>query len=181
MHLSEGRTTEELRELRKTLKVDTKYWDPDTGEEVQPSAIAGPEHGFEEFNRYAALTVTSPDGRRIATVDRVDAPNDVRVIDAASNRVVFTLAGHTRQVTCIAFSPDGRRISTTSQDRTVKLWDAATGQEVLTLRGHTANTLCVAFSSDGNRLVSGGGDKTARIWDARPLAPADLPADSSAH
>ena len=65
--------------------------------------------------------------------------------------------------------PDGRRIATTSHDRTVKLWDAETGQEVLTLRDHTAGVICVAFSPDGHRLVSGSIDRTARVWDARPL------------
>ena len=37
----------------------------------------------------------------------------------------------------MAFSPDGRRIVSGSDDETVKVWDAATGQEMLTLKGHT--------------------------------------------
>ena len=37
----------------------------------------------------------------------------------------------------MAFSPDGKRLASASNDGTVKVWDAATGQETLTLKGHT--------------------------------------------
>jgi WD40 repeat protein len=158
-------------------------WDPDTGEEVRPPAASGAEPAFGSFNRcaFADFAVTSPDGRLIAKVHGGDASNDVRVIDAATGRVLYTLSGHTNGVSAIAFNPDGRRIATASQDRTVKLWDSETGHEVLTLRDHTASVICVAFSPDGHRLVSGSMDRTARIWDATPVAPGGLPADSSAH
>jgi WD40 repeat protein len=177
--LGEGRTTEELRKLRQEIKVETRIWNPESGEAVQLPAPHGADRDFGPFKRwegwgegYVAAprgTVTSPDGRRVAKVDWADAPNDVRVIDEAGGRAAFTLVGHTHDVTCIAFSPDGRRIATTSLDRTVKLWDAETGFEVLTLRGHNASVKCVAFSPDGHRLVSGSIDGTARVWDARPL------------
>jgi eukaryotic-like serine/threonine-protein kinase len=72
-------------------------------------------------------------------------------------------------VVCLAFSPDGKRIATGSEDLAIRLWDASTGQQVLTLRGHTAAVTSLAFSPDSHRLVSGGIDWTARVWDATPL------------
>ena len=66
----------------------------------------------------------------------------------------------------MAFSPDGKRLVSASEDETVKVWDAATGQETLTLKGHTDRVASVAFSPDGKRLVSASWDKTVKVWDA---------------
>jgi WD40 repeat protein/DNA-binding SARP family transcriptional activator len=83
-----------------------------------------------------------------------------------TSRLQFTLRGHSNGVVGIAFSPDGRRIATTSRDQTAKVWDAATGQEILTLSGHTGQLFSIAYSPDGKRLATASNDKTAKVWDA---------------
>jgi hypothetical protein len=75
-----------------------------------------------------------------------------------------TLTG-TGAVHSVAFSPDGTRLASGCNDRTVKLWHAASGQELRTLTGHAGEVLSVAFSPDGTRLASADSDGTVKVWD----------------
>jgi hypothetical protein len=65
----------------------------------------------------------------------------------------------------VAFSPDGARLASGSNDKTIKLWDARTGQHLFDLKGHTGGVASVAFSPDGARLASASGDYTVKTWD----------------
>jgi len=110
-----------------------------------------------------------PDGRLASAGGNVSGSEfgEVKIWDLSTGRDL-DLRGHTGWVTGLACSPDGRRLATGSNDRTVKLWDTTTGEEVFTLRGHTAGVLRVAFSPDGQRIASGGWDRTMRVWDISP-------------
>ena len=78
----------------------------------------------------------------------------------------------------VAFSPDGKRIVSGSDDKTVRLWDADTGQPIgQPLTGHTDAVYSVAFSPDGTRIVSGSADNTVRLWDAATGQPIGAAAD----
>ena len=70
-------------------------------------------------------------------------------------------------VRSVAFSADGERILTGSDDKTARLWDAKTGAEIYALKGHTDPVTSVAFSPDGARILTGSDDNTARLWDHR--------------
>ena len=76
-----------------------------------------------------------------------------------------TFKGHTRPVTSVAFSPNGKRIVSGSDDNTVKVWDADRGTELLTLKGHTDRVTSVAYSPDGERILTASGQQLT-IWDA---------------
>jgi len=91
----------------------------------------------------------------------------VRLWDPATGTQQAVLTGHTREVTAVAFSPDGLRLASASWDETVRVWDPATGTQQAALTGHTGRVSAVAFSPDGQLLASAGGDRTVRLWDGR--------------
>ena len=77
------------------------------------------------------------------------------------------LTGHTGAVFGVAFSPDGHRLASASDDRhgvAVERRHRPTLGAPLT--GHTVPVTGVLFSPDGHRLASGSDDYTVRLWNA---------------
>jgi WD40 repeat protein/serine/threonine protein kinase len=78
---------------------------------------------------------------------------------------------HNTSVLSAAFSPDGKRIASASQDGFIKFWDARTGRELHSFLAHNGHARSVAFSSDGLRLASAGWDGKVKVWDIRTDPP----------
>jgi WD40 repeat protein len=74
--------------------------------------------------------------------------------------------GHSATVNCVAFSPDGQRAASGSDDRTIRIWEVPSGRQLLSLAGGGEVT-ALAFSSDGKRLLSAGTDRLLRLWDVQ--------------
>jgi hypothetical protein len=95
----------------------------------------------------------------------------VRIWDIATGKELFTLKGHADGVNGVAFSPDGQRLASGSEDQTVKIWDIATGKELFTLKGHASPVHSVAFSPDGQRLATGSSDGSIQLWETTSVSP----------
>ncbi|MGH4008636.1 MAG: NB-ARC domain-containing protein [Pseudonocardiaceae bacterium] len=80
--------------------------------------------------------------------------------------LVRVLTGHTGGVRAVAWSPDGTRLASASNDGEVRVWNAATGDQLATLTGHTGVVHAVAWSVDSARLASAGYAGEVRVWDA---------------
>jgi WD40 repeat protein len=127
----------------------------------------------------------SNDSRRLAVYgdDEIVQVRDVE----ADDWVAPPLHGHPsdrdiHDVICAtAWSPDGKRLASTSPDGTILLWDTATWKEVLTLTRAPTGPLergrdlpgaggTLAWSPDGNQLAFFGGGGSVTIWDGTPEA-----------
>jgi WD40 repeat protein/predicted Ser/Thr protein kinase len=110
--------------------------------------------------------VLSPEGTRLACRWSDGGRNRVALFDATSGQRTAVCINHPAGIRSLTFSPDGRRIATTSGDRTARIWDSSTGALLRTCRGHTDKLLSASFSADGARLVTTASDATVRQWDA---------------
>jgi WD40 repeat protein len=95
------------------------------------------------------------------------AATDIHIGTQARLQLNQTLEGHSDAVQSVAFSHDGRRLASSSVDRTVLTWAVdAHGQFQRTgrLLGHAGTVWSTAFSPDGRWLASGSEDKSVILW-----------------
>ena len=109
----------------------------------------------------------SPDGTRLAVATSIG----IWIYDSQTGREVDILQGHTREITGIAYAPDGRTLASSSAgedylilaDDTLILWDTVSGTRKATLPGSGAYS--IAFSPDGKTIATGGSEYV-QLWDA---------------
>ncbi|XP_046624301.1 periodic tryptophan protein 2 homolog [Neodiprion virginianus] len=73
--------------------------------------------------------------------------------------------GHSTNMSCLSYSPDGQYIVTGGDDGKVKLWNAATGFCTITFQEHSSAISDVLFSHNRKFVVSASLDGTVRAYD----------------
>ncbi|AKJ02215.1 High-affnity carbon uptake protein Hat/HatR [Archangium gephyra] len=84
--------------------------------------------------------------------------------DARSRGFSTVLSGHKEVINALLFSPDGRRIVSSSDDHSLRLWNLEQGTSQV-LSGHTDEAWRLVAFPDARGFVSSGKDGTLRHWD----------------
>lgn len=138
-----------------------RVWDLNTREALSTLQMDGPVW---------ALTF-SKDGKSVLSAgadlhSQSRLVNLPRVWDWANERVRFKLVGHTRAVTAVSCSPDGRLFATASYDGSARIWNAETGAQLaLYGAGNVAEAYGAVFSPDGRLLFVGYADGRGLLYD----------------
>ena len=132
-----------------------QVWHTITGEELK--AIPTKHKGGVESLAY------SPNGQMIVTAGgyRDDL---VQLWDATTGEHKTILRGHTKTVSSVVYSPDGKTIASGSTDGTVRFWDAITREHKATFTAHT-DIVSVVYSPEGKSIATRSTDGTVLLWE----------------
>jgi WD40 repeat protein/serine/threonine protein kinase len=141
-----------------------KIWDVRNGRPIQTL-----NHGSRVFS-----IAYSPDGRWLIS----GGDSVVKVWDTNTRQRLYSLPGHSGDIQCLTFSPDGRILAVSSASRCVNLVNTGTWETFARLNGHAAPAIGMAFSPDGTQLAVAcgqffmvGEEGEVRIWDVRTTQP----------
>ena len=111
--------------------------------------------------------VLLPGGRRLLT-RLPDQPTVLRLLDLKTGAELYQLPGHTKEITALAVSVDGRRAVTGSEDQTVRLWDLEKGTLLHCLEGHEGTVKAVAIYSgdkpEDDKIFSASWNGRVSCW-----------------
>ena len=91
-------------------------------------------------------------------------PCNLRLVNTSTGDVYKTVAAHSGEISCLAFSPDGTLLATGSADRTVKVWELKTMSLRYAIKGLGEGVKDVAFSPDG-KLLATAETYDVKLWD----------------
>jgi WD40 repeat protein len=109
----------------------------------------------------AGRATLSPDGSTVATTKGKVA----QLWDAATGKLLHTLAGHRSLVTDAEFSPDSHELVTVSDDHDGRIWSVESGRLLHVLRAHFFPVRTGSYSPDGRWIVTAS-QFTAGLWNA---------------
>jgi WD40 repeat protein/tRNA A-37 threonylcarbamoyl transferase component Bud32 len=146
-----------LRDIRRQLSRMGLDWNLPPYESAEAAGDAVPLAALEEVRLLGGIL---HDGQS-------DAQSIERQVQSATS-------GDGKELSRLAYAPDGKTIALACGGGDVRLWDTTTSSLRAVLQGHTAPALALAFAPDGSILATGSGDwqkpdgpGEIKLWDPR--------------
>jgi WD40 repeat protein len=135
-----------------------RYWDPSSGEPLRCLELAGRPLALERQQDRLALA---------------SSDTYAYVLEASTFEPLYRMAGHTGEVNCAAWSPDGSYVATGSDDRSVRIWGTepieGLAREVARFDVEAPFVWRLAWSPDASFLAAGLGDNSVVIIDTTAI------------
>jgi WD40 repeat protein len=147
-------------------------WDVNTRQPVEEPLQASPDKAakaviFPKFDGFTSVAF-SPRGEILALA----SDDTVELWDLTLRQPVGKSFRGNANLTSVAFSPDGKLLTSAAANGRVFLWDVATQRPVgKGLVAHSSTVvLRVAFSPDGKTLASGSANGSIELWEVASRA-----------
>lgn len=82
----------------------------------------------------------------------------------------MTISGHTKAISCLKFSPDGKVLATGSADKTVRIWNVTDGKIDKVIGGHKLGISDLSWTSDGRFIGTCSDDKSLKLFDVSAVS-----------
>jgi hypothetical protein len=88
-----------------------------------------------------------------------------------SGEALATFKGHSKGIPALSWSPDGKRLASGADDKTLVIWNTESGIAEAVIFDHRGDVDCVAWHPDGEMLATSSEDGVVRVYrwlDDRP-------------
>jgi WD40 repeat protein len=151
--------------------VSQSSWD---GGRLQVWDLAtGPRQEQELVVRGNGVTAVAwqPGGQKLALGTGAEGarPGQVACFDLGKGGIAWPMAGHWHECNSVEFSPDGRRLYSVGNDRTLREWNLETLETRRAVRIESGIISAVAASAEGRWVAVSCRDGQVRLLDAHSL------------
>jgi WD40 repeat protein/serine/threonine protein kinase len=139
-----------------TSQQGLRLWDA----ALQKEVTSLPSYGNPGFQRGFAF---APASQTLAYGE--DEWGEIVLWDMNQRLALGRLAGHSDRVLALSFSPDGKRLASSSVDRSVRLWSVTEQRAVTTFTNFTGVMWGLEYSPDGQVIAAAGWDQRIYLLD----------------
>ncbi|KAK1092807.1 Ski complex subunit Rec14 [Friedmanniomyces endolithicus] len=124
----------------------------------------GAAHKFAQFKTQGSLD-TSVDIFADDSMTSSGRQNgSIYIFNKSTARLAHSLAGLSKPVRSVRFSPTCKSLATAGDARTIALHDTHSGEQLAILMGHGSWIMSLDWNWNGEYLLGGGYDGEAKIW-----------------